>query len=159
MTKPPLRHRTTKSVAVRRAPGDAPPPRKGEVDGTAPARDHETVPDMPRQRRPSKADGAAAKAETTRARRDTKGDDPPSSRRDTKNIKQPTVPPRSGRDSKAPKRDSKAPKESPLPPADEALLVSVRGAAPFRVSGELLDPEGTRYSVIPAPRSSKKPRG
>ncbi len=169
MNKPPSRRKTTKSVAIRRPPNSEPesvrPRDSGRPRDSVRARDaaetapppragKATVPDMPRARRNSKGEMKAQEGtETTRPRRPSRADgkaaEPPP-RRDTKaGTKRATVPPRTKRDSKAPKEDADL--------EANAVSIKVRVDAPFRISGELPDPEGSRYSVIPSPRTKKKP--
>ena len=156
MNKPPPRRKTTKSVTVRRPESE--PESTREKNATEPApvsRDRKpTTPDLPRARKSSsRADGKAQRGpESARPRRDSRADadtkatEPP--RRDTKGVtKSVTVPPPSRRDSKSPKEPA-----AEAPPATKAKV-----HAPFRTTGDLPEPEGTRYSVIPSPRTPKKP--
>jgi hypothetical protein len=157
-TPPPSRRKTTKSVAIRRPKGDPESTRdESTVETAPPPRERKaTAPDVPRPRKTTtRSDGKAVRGpESARPRRDSRTDasskaaEPP--RRDTKSsAKAATTPPRSRRDSKAPKDDDVL-VVAEAPPAP-------KGKAPFRTTGDLPEPEGTRYSVIPSPRSPKKP--
>jgi len=175
MNKPPSRRKTTKSVAIRRPDTEPESSRGRELAETAPPpRERKpTVPDMPRARKTTKDVKAQQGAETARPRRDTRGEangaETARPRRDTRGEGNSAPPPPSRRDSKAAagkrasapprRRDSKEPKISTLEAeAAATLTLPVDKHAPFRVSGDLPDPEATRYSVIPSPRSTKKKR-
>jgi hypothetical protein len=154
---PPSKRKTSKS-AIRRS--DAPESSRGRdravVDTAPPARERRTTaPEVPKSRKNSKELTAQQGAETARPRRqspsDTKADaktlEPPS-RRDSKanGAKGASAPPRG-------KRDTKNPPKNP----DDGVSMHLRMDAPFRVSGDLPDPDAARYSVIPSPRTKKKP--
>ncbi len=175
MNKTPSRRKTTKSVAIRRPDSEPEPTRAQRNAETAPPRAGKaTVPAIPKPRKTTKADLKAQK-ETVRPRREPREDPraestPPSSRRDAREAKEDarseSAPP-SRRDSKAAskrgtvpprtKRDSKAPKTDGAKDGDNGPHIRVRVDAPFRVTAELPDPQATRYSVIPSPRPPRKP--
>ena len=121
---------------------------------------------MQRARRSTKSDTKAQqRSETTRPQRDSKAPTnrrptneettPPSRRESRGSSKRPTAAPTRA------KRESRAPREVEIveDPDHEAVTVKRPAVdAPFRVTGHLPDPDATRYSVIPTPTSSHRPR-